>query len=111
MCTPIIFGRPFLATAGCHIDVTNGKLSFHVGDDHVEFNLFKASKIPSISDECHRNNVMDLMVREEVNNHVSSDPLEHYMLNADTFKDENPKGIMCAQFLEASSQFLLTLAN
>jgi len=24
--TPIILGRPFLATAGCHIDVKNGKL-------------------------------------------------------------------------------------
>jgi len=24
-----------------------------VGDDHVEFNLFRASKFPSISDECH----------------------------------------------------------
>jgi len=31
----------------------NGKLSFDVGDDHVEFNLFRASKFPSISDECH----------------------------------------------------------
>jgi len=51
--TPIILGRPFLATAGCRIDVKNGKLSFDVGDDHLEFNLFKASKFPSISDECN----------------------------------------------------------
>jgi len=31
MCTPIILGRLFLATAGCRIDVKNGKLSFDVG--------------------------------------------------------------------------------
>jgi len=31
MCSPIIIGRPFLATAGCHIDVKNGKFSFDVG--------------------------------------------------------------------------------
>ena len=31
MRTPIILGRPFLATAGCRIDVKNGKLSFDVG--------------------------------------------------------------------------------
>ena len=50
MHTPIILGRSFLATAACRIDVKNDKLSFDVGDDHVEFNLFKASKFPSISD-------------------------------------------------------------
>ena len=35
MRTPIILARPFLATAGFHIDVKNGKLSFDVGDDPV----------------------------------------------------------------------------
>ena len=39
--TSIFLGRPFLATARCCIDVKNCKLSFDVGDDHVEFNLFK----------------------------------------------------------------------
>jgi len=38
--TTIIFGRPFLATVGCCIDVKNAKLSFAVGDDHVEVYLF-----------------------------------------------------------------------
>ena len=52
-CTPVILGRPFLAAAECPRDVKNGKLSFDVGDDHVEFNLFKAIKFLSISDECH----------------------------------------------------------
>jgi len=41
-CTPIILGRPFWATIECLIDVKNSKLSFDVGDDHVQFNLFKA---------------------------------------------------------------------
>jgi len=48
MLTPIILGRPFLATARCCIDVKNGKLSFDVGDDHMEFNLFNSSKFSSI---------------------------------------------------------------
>jgi len=38
----IILGRLFLATTGCCIDVKNGKLSFHVGGDYVEFNLLNA---------------------------------------------------------------------
>jgi len=43
--TPIILGRPFLATVGCRIDMKNSKLPFDVGDDHVEFNLFKLNSL------------------------------------------------------------------
>jgi len=49
----IILGRLFLATARCRIDVKNDKLSVDMGDDHVEFHLFKASKFPYISDKYH----------------------------------------------------------
>ena len=45
MHTPVILGRPFLATAGCCIDVKNDRLSFDVEDEHMEFNLIT----PSIS--------------------------------------------------------------
>ena len=31
-CTQIILGRPFLATAGCKIDVKEGKLNFEWGN-------------------------------------------------------------------------------
>ena len=34
---PMILGRPFLATAGAMIDVKNGRLTLHVGDEHIEF--------------------------------------------------------------------------
>jgi len=62
MHTPIILGRPFLATAGCRIDVKNEKISFDVGDEHVEFNLFKTSKFPSISNECNMIDVVDSFI-------------------------------------------------
>ena len=42
--TQIILGRPFLATAGCKIDVKEGKLTFDVGEHHVEFGLFNDFK-------------------------------------------------------------------
>jgi len=32
---PILLGRPFLANVGAVIDVKNGKLAFHVGDEKV----------------------------------------------------------------------------
>ena len=80
----------------------NGKLSFDVRDDHVEFNLIKASKFPLIFNEFHRVDVVDRLVREDVINYVSSDLLEHCMLNDGTTKDENPEVVMCAPFLEVS---------
>jgi len=72
------------------IDVKNGKLSFDVGDEHVEFNLFKASTFPSISDECHMTDVVDGLIRKTISNVVSNDSLEHLLLNDNTTKDENP---------------------
>jgi len=39
--TQIILGRSFLATAGCKINVKKGKMTFDVGEHHVEFGLFK----------------------------------------------------------------------
>ena len=56
--TPVILRRPLLAITGCPINVKNGKLSFDTEDDQMEFNLFKASQFPSISDECHRIDVL-----------------------------------------------------
>ena len=91
-----------MATIKCRIDVKNGKLSFDVGHGHVEFNLFKACKFSSTSDKCHGVDVVDRLVREDIINYVSSDLLEHCMLNDGTTKDENPEVVMCAPFLEVS---------
>jgi len=37
----IIFGRLFLATMGCKIDIKEGKLTFDVGEKHAGFGSFK----------------------------------------------------------------------
>jgi len=106
--TLIILGRPFLATARCPIDVRNDKLSFDVGG---EFNLFKVSKFPSIFDECRRIDVIDNYVKEEVTNHIFSDPFELCILNDSTSRDQNPEVAICAKFLEASPQASPSQAN
>ena len=75
-----------------------------MGDEYVEFNLFKASKFPSISDECNMVDVIDGLIWETVTNIVYNDALKNLLLNDSTTKDENPKVAMCGQYLEASSQ-------
>ena len=41
---PIILGHPFLATIGGIIDVKRGKILIEIGDNKVEFDVFKMAK-------------------------------------------------------------------
>ncbi|XP_058764020.1 uncharacterized protein LOC131637453 [Vicia villosa] len=62
--TPIILGRPFLATAGAIIDVKKGKLTFEVGEEKVEFILTQFLQALAIEDTCYLVDVIDGCVRE-----------------------------------------------
>ena len=57
--TPIILGRPFLATAGAIIDVKRGKLTFEVGEEKIEFILSQFLKAPAIEDTCYFMDIID----------------------------------------------------
>jgi len=74
----------------------NGTLFFDVGNDHVEFNWLKATKFPSISDECNKIDVVDGLMRETAFNLDPKDPLDHLMLNNSTTEDEDPEVADCA---------------
>ncbi|XP_057994365.1 uncharacterized protein LOC131174626 [Hevea brasiliensis] len=64
--TPIILGRPFLATAGANIDVKNGKLKLTVGEEEIEFNLFQNSKELAVLNSCYRVDVIEHDAETEV---------------------------------------------
>ena len=70
-----------MATVGSRVIATNGKLSFYVEDEYVEFNLIKASKFLSIFGEYHQADVLDRLLCRTIFNKVNNDPLEHYILN------------------------------
>ncbi|XP_070668423.1 uncharacterized protein [Malus domestica] len=57
--TPIILGRPFLATARTLIDVEAGTLTFRVEDQTVVFKLFEASIHSGDKQECMRVDALD----------------------------------------------------
>jgi len=57
--TPIILGRPFLATAGAIIDVKKGKLTFEVGEEKVEFILTQFMKAPAIDDSYYMLDIIE----------------------------------------------------
>ncbi|XP_074315053.1 uncharacterized protein LOC141651233 [Silene latifolia] len=50
--TPIILDRPFLATGGVGIDVRDGRLTFRIEGDKVEFNLSNLVKGPKLYQAC-----------------------------------------------------------
>ncbi|XP_044474078.1 uncharacterized protein LOC123202290 [Mangifera indica] len=55
---PLILGRPFLTTTKAIIDVKNGKLTFEIRDEKVEFNVFRMSKQPIIVNSCCRVDIL-----------------------------------------------------
>ncbi|CAN6576741.1 unnamed protein product [Malus baccata var. baccata] len=57
--TPIILGRPFLATTRTLIDVEAGTLTFRVKDQTVVFRLFEASTHSGDKQECMRVDALD----------------------------------------------------
>jgi len=59
---PITLERPFVATTGAMVDVKNGRLSVHVCEEKLEFNLFKVKASPSLKDSYCRVDVIDKVV-------------------------------------------------
>ena len=55
-----------MATAGAMIDVKNGKLSFQVGDEKVEFNLRQSMARLTIDDSCCRVDILESTLNQEV---------------------------------------------
>ncbi|KAJ9566151.1 hypothetical protein OSB04_002117 [Centaurea solstitialis] len=64
--TPIILGRPFLATAGAIIDVKHGKLSLNVGKEKVEFEFRKSMGLPPSMDDIQIADALETVFSEEI---------------------------------------------
>ncbi|KAJ9554347.1 hypothetical protein OSB04_018392 [Centaurea solstitialis] len=64
--TPIILGRPFLATVGAIIDVKHGKLSLNVGKEKLEFELRKSMGLPPSMDDIQIADALETVFSEEI---------------------------------------------
>ena len=71
--TPIILGRPFLATGRAMIDVQRGELKLRVQEDEVKFNVFEAVRHPAESDTCFMAEIVEAIVSSRSG---LTDPLE-----------------------------------
>ncbi|XP_020259116.1 uncharacterized protein LOC109835559 [Asparagus officinalis] len=101
--TPIILGRPFLATPGAIIDVKNGRLSLNIRGETVEFDLSNTMKLPLTNKICYMVDVIDKCTHEQIANNNSADPLEKCLVSDGSINDEDPEVAAYAQSLESTS--------
>ena len=78
--TPIILGRPFLATANALINCRNGRTQLTFGSMTLELNIFHVAKQPHEDDDCAYVNLIGAV--EEFNKNCFSDPLETFLNNS-----------------------------
>ncbi|XP_057500991.1 uncharacterized protein LOC130785012 [Actinidia eriantha] len=75
--TPIILGRPFLATANANINCRTGVMDVSFGNMKVWMNIYRASQHPPMEEaDCCAVAMMDELVEEALPYILTKDPLE-----------------------------------
>ena len=99
---PIILGRPFLATAGAIIDMKRGKIKLEIGEEIIEFNVFKMTKDPSFIKTCFRVDAIQSCVEKIFRKQYPEDPLEASLTRDADSDDENPEVIAFTKTLNST---------
>ncbi|KAJ8620016.1 hypothetical protein MRB53_028545 [Persea americana] len=100
--TPLILGRPFLATGRTLIDVQQGKLILRVQDEEITFNVFEAVRHPEIAGTCFNIEVIDELVANAVEQSIPKDPIEACIVHSGTTNSESSVLSSSEHELEAS---------
>ncbi|XP_058216900.1 uncharacterized protein LOC131327784 [Rhododendron vialii] len=74
--TPVILGRPFLATSDVVINCRNGLLNMSFGNMKMEVNMFHVGVQMGDDDDCQNVHLMDTLVQEHVGEFLYTDSLE-----------------------------------
>nr|GEZ46176.1 hypothetical protein [Tanacetum cinerariifolium] len=78
---PIIFERPFLATARVIINVFNKNITLKAGDDEVIFDMDQSIKRPPIEDdECYQVDDLDDAINTEAQELLANDTTDSFLL-------------------------------
>ena len=74
--TPIILGRPFLATSNAIMNCKTGKVQFSVGKEKMEVDVYIVSTLGEDDEEVEEVSLIDAIVQEHVDPILYKDPLE-----------------------------------
>ncbi|XP_074288637.1 uncharacterized protein LOC141613791 [Silene latifolia] len=86
--TPIILGRPFLATGGVLIDVKNGRLTFQIEGNNVKFNLPHLMKGPRV-ERLSTTEVIDEVVHEVARQEAEMEEVFQISLHDEAMKEDH----------------------
>ncbi|KAH9803520.1 hypothetical protein KPL71_001801 [Citrus sinensis] len=87
--TPVILGRPFLATADALINCRNGNMQLF-GNMTMELNIFNVTKQPQEEDEFVEANMIEELVEDSFISNHNDDPLEACLTHFDlSFNDDS----------------------
>ncbi|XP_024044701.1 uncharacterized protein LOC107174952 [Citrus sinensis] len=88
--TPVILGRPFLATADALINCRNGNMQLSFGNMIMELNIFNVTKQPQEEDEFVEANMIEELVEDSFISNHTDDPLEACLTHSDlSFNDDS----------------------
>ncbi|XP_052297265.1 uncharacterized protein LOC127902397 [Citrus sinensis] len=88
--TPVILGRPFLATADALINCRNGNMQLSFGNMTMELNIFNVTKQPQEEDEFVEANMIEELVEDSFISNHNDDPLEACLTHSDlSFNDDS----------------------
>jgi len=104
--TPLILGRPFLATGRALIDVEMGQLMLRFHNEQVVFNIFEAMKHIADNPKCYRIDVVEEIVEDDSREPQLTQPMEKALVNSmeNCDDDEDLEVKECVKQLEASKQ-------
>ncbi|CAN6554974.1 unnamed protein product [Malus baccata var. baccata] len=109
MQTPIILGRPFMATARTLINVEAGTLTLRVQEQSVVFNLFEGTKRPSDMQDCMRVDVLEGIMHANIMPSLTTDPLLKVLHGFEDTKTEDEEAFDYVTALEIEEDKLLRI--
>ncbi|KAG5549470.1 hypothetical protein RHGRI_014717 [Rhododendron griersonianum] len=74
--TPIILGRPFLATSNAVMNCKTGRVQLSVGEEMMEVDVYNVNTLEEDDEEVEEVSLIDALVQEHIDTVLYKDPLE-----------------------------------
>ncbi|XP_031282800.1 uncharacterized protein LOC116141434 [Pistacia vera] len=103
--TPLILGRPFLATANALINCRNGLMTLSFGNMTLEVNVFRVSRQPHEEDECFDTYMIDELILEDKYIKDNSNSLEFLLKDFD-FDDSYSYAVNIVDVFDKTQGFI-----
>ncbi|KAJ0010471.1 hypothetical protein Pint_33261 [Pistacia integerrima] len=103
--TPLILGRPFIATTNALINCRNGLMTLSFGNMTLEVNVFRVSRQPHEEDECFDTYMIDELILEDKYIKDNSNSLEFLLKDFD-FDDSYSYAVNIVDVFDKTQGFI-----